>query len=274
MIKDMDVRCFYSPSLSIAITGGTGFIGRHFQQLSNDFTRINFGNLPPHTCIIHCAAKVEYNHTCLTENAAIDYFVFEQCKSKNHSILYCSTNNVYPMAQQCGTHTATTATEPYSLSKINGEILLRDSYRIPYGIIRIGDVFGKGQKHGNFFKALETSIAQQKPISLYGAGLKIRNYIWVNELTQSMLYLAQKLQRGDLTAFTVNAAYHETPTIGDIVNHVHAKTNLPIQLVTIDNDQSHKDLRTLDTRELFGYSFHYQNFWNALDLYIDQCQDK
>lgn len=268
----MDVRCFYSPSLSIAVTGGTGFVGRHIVSATSDFSRMEFDQLPPQTCVIHCAAVVDYTHQCLIDNAAIDHFVFDECAKKNHFILYCSTNNVYPLAQQCHTSSTLSAREPYSLSKINGETLLRDAYHIPYGIVRIGDVFGHGQKHGNFFKALEQSLKFKKPISLYGSGLKIRNYIWVKELTNFMLYLAQLLQKGSLSAFVVNAAYHETPSIQDIVQYAHAKTNLPIQLVAIDNDQSHKDLRTLNTRELYGYSFAYKDFWHALDLYINDCQ--
>lgn len=270
----MDVRCFYNETLKIAITGGTGFIGQHLINALgvSSFVRKDLAIITEPMVIIHCAAMVDYKYSCLLENAAIDNFVFETAKKQQHKILYCSTNNVYPMAQSCGIHTNVKANEYYSLSKINGEMLLRDIYKIPYGIIRIGDVFGRGQKHGNFFKALESSLSQNKPLNLYGSGLKIRNYIYVDELVNYIIYLTHKLHNNELAAFTTNAAYTEAVSVAEIVNYIHQKTNLPINLVPVDNDQSHKDLRTLDMRELFGYEFKYKDMWGALDHYISECQ--
>jgi nucleoside-diphosphate-sugar epimerase len=270
----MDVRCFYSETLQIAITGGTGFVGQKLITLSDgrDFKRIDLEAIPIAQTIIHAAAKIGNNFTDFTDTLAIDHFVFDTAKKNNHKILYCSTNNVYPMTQSCDIHTNVKANEYYSLSKINGEMLLRDVYKIPYGIIRIGDVFGKGQKHGNFFKALEFSLLQNKPLNLYGSGLKIRNYILIDELANFILYLTNRLQNHELSAFTVNAAYHEAVSVAEIVNYIHQNTNLPVNLVPVQHDQSHKDLRTLDTRELLGYQFKHKTMWGALDHYISECQ--
>lgn len=45
--------------------------------------------------------------------------------------------------------------------------------------LRIGDVFGMNQKHGNFFKNIENSIRNELPLKLYGEGLKVQKFMFI-----------------------------------------------------------------------------------------------
>ena len=274
----MDLRTRYSPELKLTITGGTGFIGNALIQtiqgtLDSDieFSPISLTDVPANTRLIHCAATIGNCRDCLINNASIDSFVFDTCVSKNLSVVYCSTNNVYPLALNCDTSTQVYGSDYYSVSKISGEHLFRSCPDLNSTIIRIGDVFGVGQRHGNLFKAIAASIANNQPLRLFGRGLKLRSFIHIDELVSLLRFVSDELDSSQNINTVINGSVHDATTVRDIVAYIGEKTNLEIILIPQTEDTSDQDVRSMVPFSHKSYQPKFPSFWNSLDHYIYSC---
>ena len=274
----MDLRTFYSPELSIAITGGTGFIGSALMRKDvgmskseSKFYPTPLSELPSNVHLIHCAATISNNRECLINNTSIDSLVFDTCVSKNISVVYCSTNNVYPLAPNCSPDSKVYGSDYYSVSKICGEHLFRSLSNINALILRIGDVFGTGQRHGNLFKAIESSILSHHPLKLFGKGFKTRSFIHIDELTRLIRFLSNEIASGQEIDRLINGSVHEAVSVREIVEYTAGKTILDVINVAQVNDISEQDVRSMVPFSHPKYTPKFSSFWDSLDHYINSC---
>jgi nucleoside-diphosphate-sugar epimerase len=274
----MDLRTFYSPKLKLAITGGTGFIGSALirtllgtSESDNKFSPISLADVPSNTRLVHCAATISNGRDCLINNASIDSFVFDACVAKNLSVVYCSTNNVYPLALNCTTSVRANGSDYYSLSKISGEYLFRSRSNLNSVIIRIGDVFGFGQRHGNLFKAIASSLSTNQPLRLFGKGLKVRSFIHIEELVSLICFVSEELISGRKIETVINGSVHDAASVRDIVEYIGKKTNLEIISIPQADDTSDQDVRSMVTFSHSNYQPKFISFWDSLDHYINSC---
>ncbi|MCU0711882.1 MAG: NAD-dependent epimerase/dehydratase family protein [Pirellula sp.] len=235
------------------------------------FQPISLAEIPADVRLIHCAATISNNRECLINNASIDSLVFDTCISKNLSVVYCSTNNVYPLAQNCTPDSRVYGSDYYSVSKLCGEHLFRSRLNINAIILRIGDVFGTGQRHGNLFKAIESSISNHHPLKLFGKGLKVRSFIHIEELVRLIRFLSDELASGRVIEKLVNGSLHEAVSVREIVEYVAGKTDLEVTRVAQPNDTSEQDVRSMVPFIHSEYAPKFSSFWDSLDHYINSC---
>lgn len=274
----MDLRTFYSPEHKLAITGGTGFIGSALMRImpssvgfETKFSPICLENVPVETQLIHCAATIGSSRDCLINNASIDSFVFETCVSKNLSVVYCSTNNVYPLARDCRTSSRIHGSDYYSVSKISGESLFQSRPNLKSVIIRIGDVFGAGQRHGNLFKAIASSISNNQPLRLFGKGAKVRSFIHIDEIVSLIRFVSEELASGREVEPVVNGSLHDAASVRDIVEYIGKQANLEIITIPQNNDTSDQDVRSMVPFSHENYEPKFRSLWDSLDHYIHSC---
>ncbi len=274
----MNLRTFYCPELGVAITGGTGFLGSRLissfsSSASNHahFVRVELTDVPPETKLVHCAASISAGPSCAVENIQIDHFVFENCLSKNLKLIYCSGNNVYPLEKNCQVGGKLWAKDYYALSKITGEYLFQSDTRLRLIILRIGDVFGKGQRHGNMFKAVESAIQARTSLKLYGEGAKIRNYIHIDELSHLIAFLVEKLVDHTEEPIILNGVVHEPASVRQILEYVANKMRLEISQVLTSGCDSDPDIRTMVPFSHPSYARRFETFWDSLDHYMATC---
>jgi len=270
-----DLRCTYSDSTKLAVTGSTGFIGKTIIKASNavDFKATPFLDLPKSCVIIHCAADMSNSKESLSINLENDLALVEDAVFKNNKIIYLSSNNIYSKALNCRVQDLPQMTDYYSGAKIFGEILLTKMPKSNYCSVRVADVFGLGQKHGNFFKSIEHSVRAKQPINLIGLGLKVRSYIHVDELAKFLLFIYKKMLRNSDNPNIINCCYHDSLNLFEIASLVSKYTKLELKLVKNISETQILDFRTIVPGSFLDYDFLYSSFETALKNYIIQIQN-
>jgi len=268
----MNLRCKYSAGYRIAVTGSTGYVGSKFLESfeTSDFVETDFTQLPAGSLIVHLAANMNNTGSALSENTLIDTLVLEQVNEKHRGLIYASTNNVYPYALNCRTGDKLRCNDYYSASKVFGEKLFEDLIRVPFVSVRIADVFGVGQKHGNFFKAIEQGIRQKSSLAQYGAGLKRRTYVHITELVQLLKWIATDGFDLASTTRVLNTGYPDSASIAEIVALAAELTGLEVINKHIETDLSAFDVRTMQPTILPGYAPQWSSFKSAFAGYVEE----
>lgn len=272
----MDLRCKYSPSLGVAVTGSTGFIG---SQLLNTFKVADFKAIPVEliedaAVIIHLAADVSSTRHAMLTNIAIDTFLLEVVNQKHKGLIYASSNNIYPYALDCRINEFPRCNDHYAASKIFGEKIYSEWTKVPTVSVRIADVFGVGQRHGNFFKAIERSIQTEASLQQYGRGLKRRTYIHIQELCESLKFIALHGLEDRQPSRSVNLGYADSASIAEILDMVSELTCLTITNIPLEVEKSQFDVRTMQPSLLNGYTPCWGSFREALSAYVDKIKSK
>lgn len=271
----MDLRCLASPSLGIVITGASGYIGRNLCSFfgSDDFESIAFEDAKEDSIVIHLAADVSSSREAFLSNLAIDTMVVDHVNERHKGLVYASTNNVYPYALDCQVNDVVRSNDYYATSKIFGENLLSRLGSKASVSLRIGDVFGPGQRHGNFFKAIELAVKTSQPIKLYGLGLKRRTYIHIAELCFIIKHIVSGFSKDIYHGQAINIGYADAATIHEIVDVISNCSGLPIEYVLVENDKSFLDIRTMRPSPLIEYKPKWTSFKAALTEYVENLKN-
>lgn len=271
----MRLRLAYDPVTDIGLTGSTGYIG---SSLANsDLLRLkqvaSLDELPPGCVVIHLAAAVAgQERQTMLDNLALDSSLIEWAESNGSYIVYASSNNVYANAIDCCEGDTPRVQDYYSASKIFGETLGRAKLGRRFCALRIGDVFGAGQRHGRLFQAIEASIASKSPLVQLGEGLKLRSYIYIRELVQQMLHAADLVKRGAASEI-YNVAHSDPLTVRQLLARISELSALPIDRTPLAPDESHLDVRTMRINPLPCYVPSY-SMDSALEDYVTLIKGK
>ncbi|MCO4888770.1 NAD-dependent epimerase/dehydratase family protein [Cupriavidus sp. WGtm5] len=272
-----DLRCFYSAADRVAVTGGTGFIGNAFiaQSEPGSFLPCKFEALPPNAIVLHLAAAVQNDRSAAAQNFANDLWVIEEIRTKHAGLIYASTNNVYPFGIDCRIDAATRCNDYYSTSKVIAEKVVRDTVCKPYSIVRIADVFGAGQRHGNLFRAIEKSLVERDALRKYGVGLKRRSYIYAPELVAMLWYVVTSIRNDMPIPDCFNACYEDSASVAEIIDQISMLSGLPVKNVDhAGPEASWRDIRTMVAGPLHGYTYKWPGFRDALADYVNTLATK
>jgi UDP-glucose 4-epimerase len=269
----IDLEVAYIKQLDLVITGYRGYVGSNLlSSLNKKVEIIKLISLHNKDIkkVIQLAAKVGDSVSTISNNIQLDTYVIEFCEKNNCQLIYASSNNVYPYAKDCKDIYQLHEADFYGASKIFTEQILEYNTSIKYVSLRIGDVFGKNQKHGNFFKNIQSSIIDKKDLSLYGRGLKVRNYIFIDDLVNVLkFFIKNNISNNE----TFNIAYQEPVSIFQIVNYISHSTAIPIKKIEYDISKELTDFRTLKFTLPQGFNFNY-DIWSALNRYVLSMKDK
>ncbi|XQE68479.1 NAD-dependent epimerase/dehydratase family protein [Pseudomonas sp. P3C3] len=268
----MDLRCRYSESAKIAVTGSTGYIGSCLIDAWGEgcFAETPFSNVPAGALVLHFAANISQSSVSVAENVMIDMHVLDVANAKHRGVIYLSGNNVYPYMRDCRVTDFVRVMDNYSASKVFGERIFCDLAKVPVVILRVADVFGAGQRHGNFFKAVEAAVLQGSSLRLYGQGLKRRTYIHARELVHFIRWIAQDSFAEMAQRKILNVGYPDALSVKDILDRVSVRASLPVEVKVLEQDNSALDIRTMEVAFPSGYRPLWPTFAEALDAYVDE----
>lgn len=271
---NLDLRCKYSSEYRIAVTGATGYVGRKLLDLFDDtqFIAVEFDSIPLGALVVHLAANVANTRDALIDNVSIDTHVFSAVNEMHRGLIYASSNNVYPSALDCRVTEKLRYNDYYSASKIFAEGFLFDRSTVPFVSLRISDVFGPGQKHGNFFKAIERSVRGQSDLAIYGLGLKRRTHIHVHELAKFIKWIAIDGFSSLPVQTVLNVGYPDSASVAEVIDLATTLTGLQVVDKPVENDQSAFDVRTMQTSFLPGYQPQWGSFREAFADYINEIK--
>lgn len=261
------MKVIYSASYSIIVTGYKGYIARELIKKvgASDWKETNLDFITEPCTIIHLAAKADIKDgsvNLLRNNTIADLCVIDSCVKYGHRLVYASTNNVYPLKVNCRQGENHIPNDSYSLSKFVGEKLLKLLPASQYIILRLADVFGYGQKYGNFFKALEHAISKGQQFNLTDRGDKLRSYIYIDELVDILIYscLIDKYDGG-----IYNICHKEPLSLFDI--------SLALLGDVLANNESSYDYRTMEQSCFFDYKYQF-TMKEALARYLFEIKNR
>jgi len=267
--------CYCSES-KLIITGFNGYIGSQLtkflkKEVVDEKCMIGVIEdfISEARCVIHLGASVEPTLESLKNNLTTDIELLEVINNVKIPLIYASGNNVYPFKSHCDGDDYS-INDCYSASKVFGEQIIEKFIEVPYMFLRIGDVFGMNQKHGNFFKNIENSIKNNLPLKLYGEGLKVRSYVYIEELCRMILFCSNNVEQ--YSGHRFNLCNQQNANLKSIIEYIALKATLPIQKFDYDFQKEIDDYRTMKFNLPSEYIFEYGTFWMAIDKYIENIK--
>lgn len=216
--------------MNLLITGSKGYVGQALQRqleqeqipyFSADRSKFDLTNIESIrayfkgkeiTHVLHLAGAVETNEAgkLFDANIAGLYNLLIVCvEAKIHFFTLASTNVVYGIGKKTICR-GSDQLEPdpmncYAVSKYFGEVATADfcaRHSIAYANVRIGDIYGPGQKLGKLVKAVVDGIVTGTTLSIYGQGVRTRDYIYIDDVAKGLLFICRNELTGPVNLGT------------------------------------------------------------------------
>jgi UDP-glucose 4-epimerase len=296
--------------MKIAVTGGTGFIGKWFLralptemdavvisrrsssgwvQIGNrsfslhvtDYSRQSmFKLLSGCDAVVHLAAQRpgrEQRFTACLGNVTLDCSLFLACLEQGvQNIIFVSSRGVYGDSpdlpwRECNNPRPTSL---YALAKLQTEIAAGFFNRRGLNIksLRLAQVLGLGEKKANVITTFLKSAHRKEPLTITAQGVLHREYIYVKDAARAMLAALAK----DSVSGVFNVGTGEMCSLEELVSMINnvfdnAGNVQQISPKTFVHEESLMD------SSLFKEIFSWRPQWNILEAIEDihaSLQDK
>ena len=133
--------------------------------------------------------------------------------------VFASTSAVFPaMEKRPDEETPTFPERPYGIAKATVESYLLRWYKLPFAIIRYGNVYGPRQRpigENQLIARLFDHIYRNQPFTIYGDGSHARDYVYVSDIADINLAVIEHKYQG-----IFHAGWGRAQTVNDIVKVV------------------------------------------------------
>lgn len=213
----------------------------HYADICDDHIINRIFEIEQPDIVIHAAALTHvdeslkdpnafvYNNTYGTQiiaNAAI--------KWKTKKFIYFSTDEYY--GQLLNDNEApwkedvpANPRSPYSASKASGEFVVKAmsaSFGLPYIIVRPSNNYGTRQTSDKLIPKTIKCILNNNPIPIYGKGLQIRDWIYVEDTCDALFLLMKKGQDNNVYNISANQECSNIELVQKICNIMKSGHNL------------------------------------------------
>ena len=218
--------------------------------------------------VVHLAALGSVPRSIIDPERSLEvnlkgtFNILESIKARRVPIIFSSSSSVYGESKVLP-RTEKAAPEPrspYAVSKLGAESLVsayHHSYGIPTLSFRLFNVFGPRQSFGHPYAAaipifFESTI-RDKPIVIFGDGEQIRDFTFVDFVTDAMSEAIKK-----------NIHSHKPINLGSSTKiSINALVNLICKITNKSPEIQHRDERTGDVRTS------YANVDSLMELFPD-----
>lgn len=166
--------------------------------------------------VVHLAAETHVDRSLLDGKAFLDtnvygtYLLLEIAKKKAvKRFLTVSTDEVYGSRQKgfFVEKDPLAPTSPYSVSKTAADLLTLSyshTYKLPVVVTRGSNTFGPFQYPEKVIPLFVTNALRDEPLPLYGDGLQVRNWLYVEDHARAILHAFKKGKIGQ--AYNISSA--------------------------------------------------------------------
>ena len=265
--------------MSLLITGGTGYIGKKLTQklmekynpiysvgieeldLQNYEEVLDFLKKNKIRKIIHLGWKMENNNEAIYDNIeALNNLLKASEEVQVEKIIFTSTNNVYGTELNGNNFSEEDKinldeNNKYGISKYLGEELVKYSMNEKACIIRIADVYGPNQNHGNLMKGIISNLENKKNIQLYGEGKRERDYIYIDDVIRGLEFIYENNLTGTFNLGT--GVGTSVKRITDIVINICKNNgiNTGLDYVQVNKEDSSKVILNVEKLKNLGYCY-------------------
>lgn len=167
------------------------------------------------THVFHLAAETHVDNSISSPNDFIhtnivgSYNLIEACRQlwknnfKNKKFVHVSTDEVYGSLGANGTFTEESSYQPnspYSASKASSDFLVRSyfkTFNFPAVITNCSNNFGPNQNEEKFVPVVINSILNDSAVPVYGNGLNVRDWIYVEDHCDALWLVMKKSKIGE-----------------------------------------------------------------------------
>lgn len=165
---------------------------------------------------------------------------------KAKKMIQISTDEVYGSLQSdeppFTEETPLAPNNPYSASKASADLLVRSfyqTYRIPLIITRCSNNYGPNQHTEKFIPKIITNALQDKDIPLYGDGLNIRDWLYVEDHCRAVLAVLENGESGEV--YNIGGGVEKTNL--DLIEIILEQLGKPRELMKYVADRKGHDRR-------------------------------
>ncbi|CAF0863553.1 unnamed protein product [Didymodactylos carnosus] len=180
---------------------------------------------------------------------------------KLHKFVFASTDEVYEKSQvgSCHERSVLNPTNPYAATKAAAEFLIKsygESFKLPYCITRISNVYGPYQYIEKVIPTFVTAILHGERMAIHGDGKQARNYIYVDDTVKAIeLILLKGKPKMIYNIGTKNV--HTVLEIADILLKIMKPDMKISDAITHVNGRNFRDCRyyfvTTEALDLLGW---------------------
>jgi len=165
---------------------------------------------------------------------------------------------------------------PYDVSKSCADLIAQSyfhSYNLPVCVTRCGNFFGGGDLHFNRIVpgTIKTILEEKNPI-IRSNGLLIRDYIYVKDVVDAYLTLAQHMENSSIIGqcfnFSTDQPFNVIQIVQEILQLMKAQHRRPIIQNNATNEIPEQHLSSQKARKILGWHARY-GVRNGLQETID-----
>lgn len=196
----------------------------------------------PITKVVNFAAETHVDRSIsdgtpfIKTNVEGTFNLLEVAKERGVQVfLQISTDEVYGSLGKSGFFTETSPLQPnnpYAASKAAAEMLCRAYFRtffMPIKIVRPSNNFGPRQHVEKLIPKVISNAIQGKPIPLYGLGLNVREWLYVEDHCMAIDLVLHKGKEGEVYNIGGGAERSNKEVIKEILDIMGVKENLVYQ---------------------------------------------
>lgn len=220
--------------------------------------------------VIHLAAETHVDRSLLDAKAFLDtniygtYVLLETARKMSvERFLHVSTDEVYGSREKgfFSEKDPLAPTSPYSVSKTAADLLALSyahTYGLPVVVTRGSNTFGPSQYPEKVIPLFVTNAVSDLPLPMYGDGLQVRNWLYVEDHAGAILNVLRKGKVGE----AYNISTPDSLTNLDLTRRILSILNKPTSLIQRVKDRpghdrryaiSSKKLRALGWSERFSF---------------------
>lgn len=222
----------------------------------------------------HVDRSIEEPSVFIKTNVLGTQVLLDACQEcKIPLFIQISTDEVYGSLGKKGSFKETTPlrpNSPYSASKAGADLLVRayhHTYRLPAIITRSSNNYGPYQFPEKFIPLMISNALEDKPLPIYGKGLNVRDWIYVEDHCRVLDLILHKGRPGEIYNIGAN---NEKSNL-EVVQNLLEELKKPKSLITFVKDRPGHDFRyAIDStkiRKELGWAPKY-SFGEGLSLTI------
>lgn len=197
------------------------------------------------THVVHLAAESHVDNSILDPTAFVDsnivgtFNLLKMCRQfKIKRFHHVSTDEVYGELGDTGKFSETTAYDPrnpYSASKAASDFMVSayyHTYKLPVTISNCSNNYGPMQHDEKFIPTVIRSLTNKAKIPLYGAGLNVRDWIYVQDHCEGVWKVFTEGALGETYCIGANCEKKNVEVIETICSSMGADPQEAIEHVT------------------------------------------